>query len=284
MSQEAESAEVVVEKTDANPEGVAPQDGEPKDKEEDQGSESVEIVLKDKESRPTSQTKWMSARINQVKEGRLKEKDRADREQARADREQARADKIQQKYDVLKVEEKLAQKPKAPDPDNFDDGTMDPDYIKQVSSYEDARMDSRMNERFRKEDISKEKERSAADSLRNQDKHYERAEKLKMKNYLDVEETAKDRLGNRVVEVIIDQLDTSEILLGFFGAKDNEAQAEHYSKIIEKNPGKKKYRNVYTPFIKMIRIYKPLDGHPVTKELQENSTTTGTDRGKWIDI
>lgn len=53
---------------------------------------------------------------------------------------------------------------------------------------------------------------------------------------------------------------------------------------IEKNPGKKKYRNVYTPFIKMIQIYKPLDGHPVTKELQENSTTTGTDRGKWIDI
>ena len=230
MSQEAESAEVVVEKTDANPEGVAPQDGEPKDKEEDQGSESVEIVLKDKESRPTSQTKWMSARINQVKEGRIKEKDRADREQARADR-------LQQENDVLKVEEKLAQKPKAPDPGNFDDGTMDPDYIKAMSSYEDARMDSGMNERFHKEDISKEKERSAADSLRNQDKHYERAEKLKMKNYLEVEETAKDGLGNRVVEVIIDQRDTSESLLGFFGAKDNEAQAEHYSKIIKRNPG-----------------------------------------------
>ena len=53
---------------------------------------------------------------------------------------------------------------------------------------------------------------------------------------------------------------------------------------IENHPGKKKYRNVYTPLIKMTRIYKPLDGHPVITELPEASSATGTDRGKWIDI
>ncbi|GAB5560321.1 MAG: hypothetical protein SynsKO_19680 [Synoicihabitans sp.] len=54
---------------------------------------------------------------------------------------------------------------------------------------------------------------------------------------------------------------------------------------VETKTATKKFRNVYVPWIKLTRTFKPVDGSPpTTTELPQQASGIATDRGSWQPI
>lgn len=116
-----------------------------------------------------------------------------------------------------------------PNPEDFEDGVNDPDYIKKVGEFQIAFMTnlSRINaEESTKHTVQTQSTAIQSQVLEHkQRKHYEQANKLGMKNYAEAEDKAIEILGTKTVNVIIDNFtEDSHILLGYLGLNPDDAQ------------------------------------------------------------
>ena len=129
---------------------------------------------------------------------------------------------------------------KQPDPDSFDGGMYDPDFVRQTQEYQktliDAAIEKRLAEATQANQQTAQKAKVSSDFEAKQKEHIKRAEKLKVKNYEESEDKAIEILGPEIVEQIILNVDNSEVLMNYLGK--NEAKAESLVHQIKANPVK----------------------------------------------
>jgi len=129
-------------------------------------------------------------------------------------------------------EEAQPPQPILPKPGDFGDGVDDPEYVKKYQEYQEYQIANiRKEVRQEVQEANKQTVQTQSTTIRSQElerkqrKHYEKADKLGMKNYAEVEDKAIEILGTKTVNVIIDNFtEDSHILLGYLGINPDEAQ------------------------------------------------------------
>lgn len=129
---------------------------------------------------------------------------------------------------------------KRPNPDDFDGGTYDPKYIDEANVYMDAKIAEGTKNavaKFAETSQVKQTEVVQSEGLKAKQKaHFERAAKLKIKDYAETEDKAIEILGTQSVNHLIGGLkkDTEKILyhLGKFPDK-----AHHYAEMFKTRDG-----------------------------------------------
>lgn len=125
-----------------------------------------------------------------------------------------------------------------PNPDDFDGGTYDPDYIKAFEEYTDKKIQAKVNEGVQKatqQTTVTATQQEAAQALEKaQTDHYNRAAKLKVKDYEATEDKAIEIFGMDHTNHLIANLDNSEVALYYFGK--NPEVAQKYSDMLHKKP------------------------------------------------
>ena len=119
--------------------------------------------------------------------------------------------------------------PKAPNPNDYDDGTSDAQYAKALEDFIASKVDAGVEKRIAAQ--PKAAPVTDANLVRRQESHYEKAEKLGAKDYAEVEDAAIGVLGNEAVNHIIKASDNSHLILYYLGK--NPGQAEEISELIK---------------------------------------------------
>lgn len=127
---------------------------------------------------------------------------------------------------------------KQPNPEDFDEGLSDPEYVKQNNAFTNAMIAKQVAEQVAKAtqsttDTNSQTKQSEA-LLSNQVKHYERAEEIGAKDYEETEDQALKVLGNEVANEIISNFDDSHIIMYYLGKNLNEAS--RISGLLKTNP------------------------------------------------
>jgi len=126
----------------------------------------------------------------------------------------------------------------APNPDDFDEGSNDPEFKKKQGAYDDARIGRLVDERVAAATQTTTSNADVISKSKNleskQLKHYERASKIGAKDYEATEDKALDILGTEVANHVIDNFDDSEILLYYMGK--NPTEAESIANLLKSNP------------------------------------------------
>lgn len=119
--------------------------------------------------------------------------------------------------------------PKAPDPNDYDDGASDAAYARALENFISERVEAKLE----KHTAAQPKAPPATDPslIRKQEKHYEKAEALGAKDYAEVEDAALGVLGNEAVNHIIKASDNSHLILYYLGK--NPGQAEEIAELIQ---------------------------------------------------
>ena len=118
-----------------------------------------------------------------------------------------------------------------PDPMSFDDGVTDPAYAKALQDH---------NQAFIAQEVRKATASIPAQPAVNHElerklvSHGERAERLGVSDYADVQDKALDILGRETVTEIIAASDKSEVILYHLGK--NPARAEEFRDLVSTNP------------------------------------------------
>lgn len=116
---------------------------------------------------------------------------------------------------------------KAPDANDFDGGTSDPEFIKQQGTYNQSIITKQVTEQVAKatENLTNTNnvEQQSQALLSKQVKHYERADELGAKDYEATEDKALEILGTDVANHIIDNFEDSHVILYYLGKNPNEA-------------------------------------------------------------
>lgn len=139
------------------------------------------------------------------------------------------------------LEMALAQKNEAdnlkpPDPDDFDDGAIDPKYVSRLHEYNQGLIASEVKKQTAS--ISVQQSEPATDTalLSKQTKHYEAAADLGAKDYAEVEDAAIDILGKEIVNQLIKASDSSHLILYYLGKNPDEA--EEIAELVKTDPVK----------------------------------------------
>lgn len=217
--------------------GIAEDDAIEKAPEEDVPLEDeVEIVTDDDEvTQPlAADAQALLDRVVTREKAKLKAKiDTANGEKDETARQLALA---QEKLELYELER--AQQSGPPDPDSFDGGASDPAYIKQQTEHNlrlvQDEVDRKTEEARAKAEDEARKLAEAEALKQKQIAHYERASKLKVKDYAGVEDQAIEALGEDLVNGIIGNFEESETLLFYLG--NNPAKAQKLANAIATNP------------------------------------------------
>jgi len=160
-----------------------------------------------------------------------------------------------------------------PDPEKFDGGIYDPEFIKAHDEYTEARLkklaDEVKAEAAKKYVDSGNQAEMAKQVERDQTKHYERAFKLQAKDYAETEDKAREFLGESDAKAIMSLSDASELVLYYFGK--NESKARDFAYISQTNPRK--------ALLELGRLEEKLKGKVGSK----SKTTTTTDPDEEIE-
>jgi hypothetical protein len=139
---------------------------------------------------------------------------------------------------------KGAVKPKElslPNPEEFNEGVSDPGYIQQQGEYTQALISKGIAEGLAKvtEANSNTHSQNQQDEvlLSKQVKHYERAEKLGVKDYGAIEDKAIGILGTDSVKYIIETFDDSQLILAYLGTEKNHDETRNIASLVKQNPG-----------------------------------------------
>lgn len=127
---------------------------------------------------------------------------------------------------------------KAPNVNDFDGGTNDPEYIKQQDAYNQSIITKQVTEQVTKAtknltNTNNEAQQSQA-LLSKQVKHYERADEIGAKDYEVTEDKALEILGTEVANHIIDNFDDSHVILYYLGKNPDEAN--RIANLLESRP------------------------------------------------
>lgn len=116
---------------------------------------------------------------------------------------------------------------KLPDPNDFDEGVNDADYISQYSNYTQSIIASQVAEQVAKAtetvSITNDHAQRSDALLKKQVKHYERADEIGAKDYEATEDKALEILGQDTANHVIDNFDDSHVILYFLGKNPDEA-------------------------------------------------------------
>ncbi len=115
-----------------------------------------------------------------------------------------------------------------PNPDEYDAGTLDPEFIKKKEAWTDARIDQRISEGIAKATQTtvdtQTTNTKVIDLQKKQASHYERAEKIGVKDYEATEDKAIETLGLEFTNHIIEYFDDSQNILYYLGKNPKETE------------------------------------------------------------
>ena len=184
-------------------------------------SDEVEIVLEG-DDQPTSEAVPLGTFLKTKKklQGKVAAKSQEVDERDRT----IEALREENKLYRMKTEQAVLKRPKVEDFDSDTD-----EYEKAIDSYYDQRADQiaekKLSEKLAQSTVQT-TQRARDDSLdANLKAHYERAGKLKIKDFGEREEAVIDVLGPDVYQFIVNNTDNSELILGHFIAKPENAEA-----------------------------------------------------------
>ena len=124
--------------------------------------------------------------------------------------------------------------PKLPNPNDFDGDTDDPRYIEAVHQYHQKIVADALEKHTAKQQPKQQQTSVDPDLRQKQEKHYQRASELRVKDYEETEDAAIGVLGNEIANHIIQNSDRSSELLYHFGK--NPERAEEIADMIKTNP------------------------------------------------
>jgi len=131
---------------------------------------------------------------------------------------------------------------KRPVPADFDAGDEDPEFIKALDLYTDARVEAQVLKH-----VGKSNENASANAVQvDRDKnlavkaeaHYKRAIEFGAKDFQATEDRAIAILGDDTVDQVISNFDDSHIILYYLGKETNAQEAENLATLIKANPVK----------------------------------------------
>lgn len=216
-------AEEVKEELDAEEE--KPAEGEDETTEEDQEFEVVRESGESQTSTAPKQTGFRK-RINKLNQ----KIDVANQERDSANSNNA---VLEEKNKLLEIALEQARSGKIdsvnpPNPDDYDAGTLDPEFIKKKEAWTNARIDQRISEGIAKATKSTVETQTtntkAIDLQKKQASHYERAEKLGVKDYETIEDKAIETLGLEFTNHIIEYFNDSQNILYYLGKNPKDAE------------------------------------------------------------
>ena len=130
--------------------------------------------------------------------------------------------------------------PKVPDTLDYEDGAGDPRYQAALHEYNQGLIDTAVNKRLASAQQNATTRHDIAEDdrelERRQTSHYQRADKLGVKDYAETEDLAIEALGRDNVNHLIRATDNSEALLYYLGK--HPEKATHFADLIERSPVK----------------------------------------------
>lgn len=131
----------------------------------------------------------------------------------------------------------VKQAPAAPKPDDFDDGILDPDYIKKQEEHTQSIIQQQVVDQVAKsnkeaQEIQIVNEETKALEIM-QTAHYERVKESKIKDYFKHEDVALEIFGVDKVNEFIKEFDKSHLILNYFGLPANREEAEQVSQLLK---------------------------------------------------
>ncbi len=214
-------------------EGEAPADG---NTEQEPDSAEVEIVLEG--TPPLDQQRTNN--IVQKRVGKLNSKlVKANETLGTRDKElEAEREKVRVMQLALDQRQGTEKKPVGiPNPDEFDGGIYDPDFVKAQGVYNDDRIDREVSRRVAaaSETVNESSKKSQkARNLRvKQEAHYTRAGELGTKDYEATEDAAIEVLGVERTNQLIENFDDAHVLLYYFGK--NADAAANFNELMDKD-------------------------------------------------
>lgn len=192
--------------------------------------EEVEIVREDPASSQKSHQGRFNKRVNKLVGQRNTEKERADDLKQRL--AQSEQEKLILQQSLQQAGDGVPLKP--PNPKDFDGGRDDEDFIKQDKAYDRAEIKKEMAEHQdkwnQKNAVTQQQSRADTDLTKKQEAHWQRAAKLKVKDFRVVEDKAYDVLGENFIDDIIRCFpETSERITYFLGLDKNKDEANRFS-------------------------------------------------------
>lgn len=199
------------------------------DGEQDAADEESEIVLTgDAGSQPDNEHRGIRKRINKLNSKVEAAQDGQSQATAALEVERERNKLLQ-----LALEQREQADVKGPpDPDDFDDGVADPKYIAAAHAHIKEGVIAEIKQSQPK---GPQPERKSTPDLEDkQVKHYQRADKLKVKDYDATEDKAIEILGQDIVKQVMAATDKSAEILYYLGK--NPDKAESIKELIATNP------------------------------------------------
>ena len=129
------------------------------------------------------------------------------------------------------------QKPanEAPNPDDFDLGRDDPEFIQKYEEHLTSKILSQVEGKFaettKQTQSTTQQEAETAALIRKQTSHYEKVKDLKVKDYLNREDQALEILGTDAVNYIIKKVPDAHNMLYYLGTEQNRADAERLASL-----------------------------------------------------
>lgn len=211
-------------------------EGEPGDGQED--ADEVELVVEgDTHPKKNETPRGFLKRINKLN-GKV---DTAKQETAA---EKEKREFLEDENRVLKVALERArggqktEAPTLPNPDDYDGGPSDQEYIDAVIAYQDkvteAKVAAGIQQAQQQATVTSAQEAAAQKLEKLQAAHYERAAKLKVKDYEATEDKAIEIFGHEHVNHLVANLENSEVALYYFGK--NPEVAQKYSDMLKREP------------------------------------------------
>ena len=164
------------------------------------------------------------------------------------------------------------QAPTPPNPDEFNEGAADPQYVAALDEYINRKVDTGLS-RFKSEQP---KPAAPVDEslYQRQNGHYDKAEKLGAKDYAEVEDKAIEALGKHAVNQIIKTTDKSPEMLYYLGK--NQHVAEEIAELLKSDP--------VTGVWKLAQLDKDLEVRPRAKQNQVPDPDTPLDGGGAVSM
>lgn len=203
-------------------------DGSEEDSQEPD-SQEVEIVLAGEDgSQPAKNPRGFTRRVS-----KLNARVQAAKEEASEASRELELERQKNKILELALQGKQ-EETGPPDPNEFDEGVSDPKYRTALNDYTRSFVQQEI-EKVKPKEPEVASVRTVDPSLeKKQTAHYERAEKLPVKDYEAVEDVAIDILGKDNVNHIINNIPNSELLMFHLGK--NPSKAREIVDTIKENP------------------------------------------------
>jgi hypothetical protein len=235
MGQEAEITEEELESEETTEEETATAEEEvSEDGEKPEENEEFEVIRETAtQATKDSDPPWVKARLSKISA----KKNEAQKEAANAN-EALELEKEKNRLLQMALEQKEASKSLAlPNPEDFDGGIHDPEYLKKFQDYNAAiiekTVDARVSAVSQKTTEQADQGSKAKELERKKVKHWNRAHQAGAKNFEATEDKAIEILGPEIVDTIIDRFDDSHVLVHYLGTEKNSSEARNLRALME---------------------------------------------------